>query len=71
MPEVRCPRATPHGMQRKQVLLNSSHQETSLIESLSVEENIALANGYQRRGGVIDWGRVRRFARAALDKMGR
>ena len=46
------------------------HQETSLIESLSVEENIALANGYQRRGGVIDWARVRRFARAALDKMG-
>ena len=39
-------------------------------ETLSVEENIALANGYQRRGGVIDWGQVRRFAGAALDKMG-
>ena len=46
------------------------HQETALIESLSVEENIALANGYQRRGGLIDWGEVRRFARIALDKMG-
>jgi ribose transport system ATP-binding protein len=46
------------------------HQETALIESLSVEENIALANGYQRRSGLIDWGAVRRFARAALEKMG-
>ena len=46
------------------------HQETALIESLSVEENIALANGYQRRGGLIDWEEVRRFARIALNKMG-
>jgi ribose transport system ATP-binding protein len=46
------------------------HQETSLIDTLSVEENIALANSYQLRGGVIAWNRVRRFAVAALDKMG-
>jgi ribose transport system ATP-binding protein len=50
------------------------HQETSLIETLSVEENIALTNGYRFRrgwfGGVIDWPGVRRFALAALKKMG-
>jgi ribose transport system ATP-binding protein len=46
------------------------HQETALIESLSVEENIALTNGYQRRGGLINWGEVRRFAHAAIARMG-
>lgn len=46
------------------------HQESSLIESLSVEENIALTNGYPRRLGAIDWRRVRRSAERALDHMG-
>src|SRR4029077_1995315 len=46
------------------------HQETTLIETLSVDENIALANGYQRRGGLIDWRQVRRSAEAAMEKMG-
>jgi ribose transport system ATP-binding protein len=46
------------------------HQETTLIETLSVDENIALANGYQRRGGLIDWRQVRRSAEAAMGKMG-
>jgi ribose transport system ATP-binding protein len=46
------------------------HQETTLIDTLSVDENIALANGYQRRGGLIDWRQVRRSAQAAMEKMG-
>ena len=46
------------------------HQETTLIETLSVDENIALANGYKRRGGLIDWRQVRRSAEAAMGKMG-
>ena len=46
------------------------HQETTLIETLSVDENIALANGYRRRGGLIDWRQVRRSAEAAMEKMG-
>ena len=46
------------------------HQETTLIETLSVDENIALANGYKRRGGLIDWRQVRRSAEAAMEKMG-
>ena len=46
------------------------HQESTLIESLSVEENIALTDGYKRRFGLIDWRHVRRFATQVLNKMG-
>ncbi len=46
------------------------HQETALIESLSVEENIALANGYRRRCGLISWSQVRHFAHEAIARMG-
>jgi ribose transport system ATP-binding protein len=46
------------------------HQEGSLIETLSVEENIALTAGYPRRAGFIDWPRLRRFARDALEVLG-
>ena len=42
------------------------HQESTLIEDLTVEENIAVVEGYPRRFGFIDWGRVRRRAREAL-----
>jgi ribose transport system ATP-binding protein len=40
------------------------HQDLGLIEWMTVAENIALAKGYQRRGGLIDWGRT---SRAAMD----
>src|SRR5689334_1808186 len=46
------------------------HQEGSLIDDLSIQENIALEDGYPRRLGLIDWPAVRRFAREALDRMG-
>jgi ribose transport system ATP-binding protein len=46
------------------------HQETGLIEELSVAENIALSTGYARRLGVIDWPAVRRSASEALGMMG-
>ena len=46
------------------------HQESTLIEDLSVEENIAIVEGYPRRFGIVDWGRVRRRAREALDVLG-
>ncbi|MCU1605973.1 MAG: sugar transporter ATPase [Modestobacter sp.] len=46
------------------------HQETGLIEELSVAENIALSTGYARRFGLIEWAAVRREAVAALDLMG-
>ena len=31
------------------------HQDLGLFDELSIEENFALANGYPRRGGRIDW----------------
>ena len=46
------------------------HQESTLIESLSVEENIAMVEGYPRRFGLIDWLAVRRRAIETLDLLG-
>jgi ribose transport system ATP-binding protein len=46
------------------------HQEGALIEDLSVEENIAIVEGYPRRFGLIDWQAVRLKARQALDALG-
>ena len=46
------------------------HQESTLIEDLTVEENIALVEGYPRRFGLIDWPAVRRRAQGALDALG-
>ena len=45
------------------------HQESTLIDDLTVEENIAIVEGYPRRFGLIDWGAVRRRARDALDAL--
>ena len=46
------------------------HQESTLIEDLTVEENIAIVEGYPRRFGLIDWAAVRRRAEAAMDALG-
>nr|WP_322100050.1 sugar ABC transporter ATP-binding protein [Geminicoccus roseus] len=42
------------------------HQDLGLIEWMSVAENMALSQGYRRRGSLIDWGGVRRRAVEAL-----
>ncbi len=42
------------------------HQDLGLIEWMSVAENIALAVGYPKRGGWIDWARTEQVARDAL-----
>jgi len=42
------------------------HQDLGLIEWMSVAENIALAVGYPKRGGRIDWPATEARARAAL-----
>ncbi len=42
------------------------HQDLGLIEWMSVAENIALAVGYPRRAGRIDWPATEERARAAL-----
>src|SRR6266851_5212870 len=46
------------------------HQDLALVEWMSVAENIALAAGYPRRRGLVDWAAVRAQARRALDLMG-
>ena len=45
------------------------HQETNLVEGLSVAENIALSIGYSRRLGLIGWRQVEQTAREALATM--
>ena len=45
------------------------HQDLGLIEWMTVAENIALALGYARKGGLIKWGDVEQFAAAALQKV--
>ncbi|MGE0314011.1 MAG: sugar ABC transporter ATP-binding protein [Lautropia sp.] len=42
------------------------HQDLGLIEWMSVAENIAMAQGYPRRRGVIDWRAVDAAARRSL-----
>jgi ribose transport system ATP-binding protein len=46
------------------------HQDLGLIEWMTVAENMALGQGYQRRLGLIDWRQVDRQAAAALARVG-
>ncbi|MEP6021010.1 MAG: sugar ABC transporter ATP-binding protein [Paracoccaceae bacterium] len=45
------------------------HQDLGLIEWMTVAENIALALGYSRKGGMIRWVDVEDFAAQALAKV--
>ncbi len=47
------------------------HQEADLFPDLTVAENVALEHGWSRRGGLIDWPRLRRLTREALHALGR
>ena len=44
--------------------------EARLIDWMTVAENIGLALGYARAGGLISWRKVEAFVQAALDKVG-
>lgn len=46
------------------------HQDLGMIEWMTVAENIALALGYARKGGLIKWRDVDAFAAQALAKVG-
>lgn len=46
------------------------HQDLGMIEWMTVAENIALALGYSRKGGLINWKSVESFAQDALNKVG-
>jgi len=43
------------------------HQDLGLIEWMSVAENIALALGFKKQSGLIQWRQVEEFARKALE----
>lgn len=43
------------------------HQDLGLIEWMTVAENIALAKGYRRRGGLIDWRSTTNAAKDAIE----
>lgn len=45
------------------------HQDLGLIEWMTVAENIALALGFKKRSGLIQWRDVERFAQEALAKV--
>lgn len=45
------------------------HQDLGLIEWMTVAENIALALGYSRKGGIIKWREVEAFAVEALKRV--
>ncbi|MEO9650776.1 MAG: sugar ABC transporter ATP-binding protein [Roseobacter sp.] len=45
------------------------HQDLGLIEWMTVAENIALALGFARKGGLIRWQEVESFAAMALKKV--
>lgn len=45
------------------------HQQSSLVEDLSIAENIAFSVGFPRRFGLIDWTRSGQLAVSVLDRM--
>ncbi|MFK7853725.1 MAG: sugar ABC transporter ATP-binding protein [Granulosicoccus sp.] len=46
------------------------HQDLGLIEWMSIAENMALAQGYQRKAGLIDWKACEQHTRTALERVG-
>ena len=61
-------RGTPHDAARSRVAF--IHQDLGLIEWMTVAENVALALGYPRRRGRIDWHAAARQAAGALARVG-
>ncbi|RBP18105.1 monosaccharide ABC transporter ATP-binding protein (CUT2 family) [Roseiarcus fermentans] len=50
--------------------LSFVHQDLGLIDTMTVGENMAMAYGYPRRAGLIDWRAVNAMAGSALHKLG-
>ncbi len=46
------------------------HQDLGLVDTMTVAENVALATGYPRRAGLIDWRAAAKAASDALELMG-
>ncbi|MGQ7846965.1 sugar ABC transporter ATP-binding protein [Granulosicoccus sp. 3-233] len=62
-------RHTPGSTQVRQAVA-FIHQDLGLIEWMSIAENMALAQGFQRRGGLIDWRACERHTTTALQRVG-
>ncbi len=45
------------------------HQDLGLVDTMTVAENVAIATGYPRRRGLIDWAAAAVAARTALNRM--
>ena len=56
----------PYDLRRERHAISFVHQDLGLIEWMTVAENIALAQGYARRFGLIDWLEVEARARKSL-----
>lgn len=62
-------RHTPGSTQVRQAVA-FIHQDLGLIEWMSIAENMALAQGFQRRGGLIDWRACEQHTTRALERVG-
>ena len=56
----------PHDPRHAKNSIAFIHQDLGLIEWMTVAENIAIAQGYPRKNGLIDWARVDAMARESL-----
>lgn len=62
-------RHTPGSTQVRQAVA-FIHQDLGLIEWMSIAENMALAQGYQKRAGLIDWQACEKRTADALARVG-
>jgi ribose transport system ATP-binding protein len=58
-----------HDFDRGRPSIAFIHQDLGLIEWMTVAENIAMAQGYKRRWGMIDWPAITETARASLERV--
>lgn len=60
----------PYDLRRDRHAIAFVHQDLGLIEWMTVAENIAMAQGFERRFGLIDWTKVEEQARRSLEEIG-
>ena len=59
----------PYDLRRDRDAIAFVHQDLGLIEWMTVAENIAMAQGFKRRFGLIDWSSVEAQARESLKEI--
>jgi len=59
----------PYDLRRDRHAIAFVHQDLGLIEWMTVAENIAMAQGFKRRFGLIDWTKVEEQARLSLNEI--